>query len=381
MSCSTVKLARARVLAVHPAGRPAVSVTGRGVGLPRLALASCSKLLGKASCRSSPTEDSLKWEASSSPPPVTPSLKNFVASCLLTSAIFLGGDDAAHSAVEEPDMQEPATVLEQPTAAVMMTTASSNPPVDVVVDRAHILSMREVNQLTTSIREFAELSTSNGDNFEVRVLTQEAPLTKEESDDLKQAWQVTDNTVIVVADVRNPNLLRFLKGDAISRLTLQEAESGLWGARKRLPRQWWTELQSRYGNTYFVEENGRGPAVQSAVDAIAECLGKPSGCSAVPGVTETQLKGNQLVVAFSGLVIGVVTSKRIDPGTGLPIWIRMMPFWTPFFLYGFAPILNRTQSILSPELGTIALSFIATAVSSRLLLDNLVVNEPTTKED
>ena len=98
-------------------------------------------------------------------------------------------------------------------------------------------------------------------------------------------------------------------------------------------------------------------------------------------MTETQLKGNQLVVAFSGLVIGVVTSKRIDPGTGLPIWIRMMPFWTPFFLYGFAPILNRTQSILSPELGTIALSFIATAVSSRLLLDNLVVNEPTTKED
>lgn len=52
-----------------------------------------------------------------------------------------------------------------------------------------------------------------------------------------------------------------------------------------LKRPWWLELQSRYGNMFYVREQGESAAVVNAVSAITYCLDKgPGGCPVVPGV-------------------------------------------------------------------------------------------------
>jgi hypothetical protein len=56
---------------------------------------------------------------------------------------------------------------------------------------------------------------------------------------LRAAWQLDARTVLVVCDPTSPNILQFRAGREVNRL---------------LSRPFFVELQSRYGNLYYVRE-------------------------------------------------------------------------------------------------------------------------------
>lgn len=64
------------------------------------------------------------------------------------------------------------------------------------------------------------------------------------------------------------NLLNFNVGD---------------GVKFALPNIFWTRLSAKYGNTFFVKENGVDIAITNAIESIVSCLRSEDGfCTAPP---------------------------------------------------------------------------------------------------
>lgn len=76
-------------------------------------------------------------------------------------------------------------------------------------------------------------------------------------------WNLDAKTIVVIDDVSSPNVLNFNTGD---------------GVRGKLPRQFFTELQSRFGNQFYIAEEGNAKALMETVGALKECLGRDNGC-------------------------------------------------------------------------------------------------------
>ena len=68
------------------------------------------------------------------------------------------------------------------------------------------------------------------------------------------------------------NLLAFSIGDDVYEL---------------LPRNFWIELQTRFGNMYYIREHGENNAIVEALESVKGCLLK-NGCNAVPGLPQEQ---------------------------------------------------------------------------------------------
>mmetsp|Transcript_17354 Transcript_17354/g.44882 ORF Transcript_17354/g.44882 Transcript_17354/m.44882 type:complete len:217 (+) Transcript_17354:41-691(+) len=105
--------------------------------------------------------------------------------------------------------------------------------------------------------------------FKLRVLTQQYPRTPGLA--IKDYWAIDDSTVVMVGDLgidgkMRANVLNFNVGVAVP-----------------LPTAFWSRLQSKYGNTFYVKDQGRDAAVLSAAEAISDCLrrGEPY-CAAPP---------------------------------------------------------------------------------------------------
>lgn len=55
------------------------------------------------------------------------------------------------------------------------------------------------------------------------------------------------------------------------------------GVKFALPNIFWTRLSAKYGNTFFVKENGIDLAVTNAIEAIVACLRSEDGfCTSPP---------------------------------------------------------------------------------------------------
>jgi hypothetical protein len=76
-------------------------------------------------------------------------------------------------------------------------------------------------------------------------------------------WNLDAKTIVVIDDVSSPNVLNFNTGD---------------GVREKLPRQFFTELQSRFGNQFYIAEEGNAKALMETVGALKDCLGRENGC-------------------------------------------------------------------------------------------------------
>ena len=59
----------------------------------------------------------------------------------------------------------------------------------------------------------------------------------------------------------------------------------------KLHRPFWTELQARYGNLFYVRDEGEQSSVLNSVEALTTCLAKPEGCTVVPGIPQDQVRG------------------------------------------------------------------------------------------
>ena len=73
----------------------------------------------------------------------------------------------------------------------------------------------------------------------MHVLTRFGPKAGPTENEVKAAWAPDDRTVIIIVDPSSPNILDFNTGQAVEQL---------------LRRTFFVELQSRYGNKFFVRD-------------------------------------------------------------------------------------------------------------------------------
>lgn len=160
--------------------------------------------------------------------------------------------------------------------------------------------------------------------------------------------------MLIVVDVSGGNILNFRLGDRVKEL---------------IPGRWWIELANRYGNKFYVEENGMDNSIQAAIAKIDTCAqraissGGKSLCAVVPGVTQDQFYVGVATASVAGAVVGA--AARTNGSTfNFPYVLLFSPLWSIFLIsFAVAPIATRQESPLSLELVGVLLAFTAIAAA------------------
>ena len=212
-----------------------------------------------------------------------------------------------------------------------------------VIDLARLLTDGQRNSLEAELNEFATTS-----GWKLRVLTQ---YDRTPGLAVKDFLNLDERSLLLVADERGGNLLNFNVGDALFAL---------------MPRTFWVELQTRYGNQYYVREHGRDGAVLDALHAVKGCL-VTGGCQVVPGLPQEQWLLTLCTSILGGLIVGFAAFPRQPDRKIEWIWVLLLsPLWLILFaVFGVAPIVTRTNDVL-PLLRN-GLGFVAAAVVAYLL--------------
>ncbi|CAM9302665.1 unnamed protein product [Ascophyllum nodosum] len=131
-----------------------------------------------------------------------------------------------------------------------------------VIDLMGMLTKGQAKRIN---KQLEDLERATG--YRLRLLCQKYPDTPGLA--VKDYWKVDDKTIVMVVDpgednnrAGGVNILNFNVGD---------------GLRLNLPPQFWQRLQNRYGNRFYVRDNGQDAAIISAVDSINLCLKSDSG--------------------------------------------------------------------------------------------------------
>ena len=114
---------------------------------------------------------------------------------------------------------------------------------------------------------------------------------------VKEFWGLDESSLLLVADPRGGNLLNFNVGDAFFAL---------------MPRTYWVELQTRFGNQYYVKEHGEDGAIIDALNAVEVCLER-GGCQVVPGLPLEQWLWTLTTSAVGGLIAGCLLYTSPSP--------------------------------------------------------------------
>ena len=95
--------------------------------------------------------------------------------------------------------------------------------------------------------------------------------------------------MLVVADPRGGNLLNFNVGETYFAL---------------MPRIFWVELQTRFGNQFYVKDYGEDRAIIDSINTVKECLNQ-GGCAVVPGLTKEQWVWTLCTSLLGGIIAGI----------------------------------------------------------------------------
>jgi hypothetical protein len=190
-----------------------------------------------------------------------------------------------------------------------------------VIDLGRFLTDSEELELDQKLTKFEEQT-----GWKLRVLTQ---VDRTPGRAVKEFWGLDDHSVMLVADSRGRNLLNFSVGDAVYPL---------------LSRGFWIELQSRYGNQFYVREQGHSQSILSSVDAIATCLDQ-DGCIAVPGIPQEQWVLTLITSIVGGVIFGFAGHPRKEGEIFAWKWALIFtPIWGMLFIsFGLGPVLTRTS--------------------------------------
>lgn len=190
-----------------------------------------------------------------------------------------------------------------------------------IVDLAKTLTSLQREQLDQDLSKF-EADTG----WKLRVLTQ---FERTPGLAVKDFWQLDQNSVLLVADKRGGNILNFNVGDEIYKL---------------MPRTFWIELQTRYGNQFFVRDEGEDQAILQSLESIKTCL-KQNGCLVVPGLPREQWLLTLATSMAGGIIFGFAARPR-KPGQFFS-WqwaLLFSPLWGMLLIsFGLGPILVRTS--------------------------------------
>ena len=245
---------------------------------------------------------------------------------LLCLALLPGGIDAARAQrslpVVEMDLPQPETA---------------------VLDLADQLTDGQEAKLD---RQLKQLEADTG--WKLRLLTQ---YDRTPGLQVKEYWQLNDKSVLMVADPRGGNLLAFNVG---------------LGVREILPRTFWIELQSRFGNQFFVRDNGKAASIVATVDTLDGCF-RDGGCRVVPGLPDEHWILTLVMSVAGGLVCGFAGKPRRTGQLFSWQWALMFsPLWLLLFAgFGLAPVLNRTSDLL--PIARNSLVFLASVLVAYLL--------------
>jgi hypothetical protein len=193
-----------------------------------------------------------------------------------------------------------------------------------IIDLAKSLTPWQEDDLNSQLRQ---LESETG--WKLRVLTQ---YDRTPGRAVKDFWGLDDYSVMLVADPRGGNLLNFSVGDAVYDL---------------LPRTFWIELQTRYGNQFFVRENGEDNSILSALESIETCL-RQGGCNVVPGLPREQWILTLITSVVGGVICGFAAHPRKAGQVVAWQWILIFsPLWGILFLaFGIGPVVTRTSDWL-----------------------------------
>jgi energy-converting hydrogenase Eha subunit A len=210
---------------------------------------------------------------------------------------------------------------------IVAPTASAYDNPDLLPDHATpVIDLAE--SLTSFQREALEKDLSNFETetgWKLRVLTQ---FDRTPGRAVKEFWGLDNHSVMLVADPRGGNLLNFSVGDDLFEL---------------MPRTFWIELQTRYGNQFFVRDNGEDASILGALESIKSCL-RQGGCQVVPGLPREQWILTLITSVVGGVVFGFAAQPR-EPGKPFS-WqwaLIFSPLWGILFIaFGIGPVITRT---------------------------------------
>jgi len=193
-----------------------------------------------------------------------------------------------------------------------------------VIDLARTLSEGQRTDLERSLNEY-----ENETGWKIRVLSQ---YDRTPGLAVRKYWKLDERSLLVVADPRGGNLLNFNVGDALFTL---------------MPRIFWVELQTRYGNQYYVREHGEDGAILDAISSVESCLDR-GGCQVVPGLAKEQWLWTLTSSVLGGLIAGFAAFPRKEDELIAWTWLLLLaPLWVMLFgLFGITPIITRTSNWL-----------------------------------
>jgi hypothetical protein len=217
-----------------------------------------------------------------------------------------------------------------------------------VIDLAKALTDGQRSALEKELEAFEA-----GNGWKLRVLTQ---YERTPGLAVKDFWKLDERSLVLVADPRGGNLLNFNVGDALFAL---------------MPRTFWVELQTRYGNQYYVRDHGEDGSIVDSLHSVMGCLEK-GGCQVVPGLPQEQWLLTLWTSILGGLIVGFAAFPR-HPGRKVEwVWVLLLsPLWVILFgVFGVAPIVTRTSDLL--PLARNGLGFLGGAVAAYLIAQQTV---------
>ncbi|HEY9607436.1 MAG TPA: TPM domain-containing protein [Allocoleopsis sp.] len=193
-----------------------------------------------------------------------------------------------------------------------------------VIDLANFLPSLQEEALIKDLESF-EAETG----WKLRVLTQ---YDRTPGRAVKDFWGLNDKSVLLIADSRGGNLLGFNVGDDLYQF---------------LPRTFWVELQTRFGNLYYVREHGENQSIVDAIDTIKTCLVQ-GGCQVVPGLPREQWILTLITSTLGGVICGFASIPRKKGQIIAWQWALIFsPLWAILFIaFGIGPVVTRTSDWL-----------------------------------
>jgi len=193
-----------------------------------------------------------------------------------------------------------------------------------VIDLANFLPKGQEENL---IQNLAAFEAETG--WKLRVLTQ---FDRTPGLSVRKFWGLNEKSVLLVADPRGGNILNFNVGDAVYKL---------------LPRTFWVELQTRFGNLYYVRENGENGSIVEALESIKTCLQR-GGCRVVPGLPREQWILTLITSVVGGVICGFAAIPRKKDQVFAWQWALIFsPLWGILFIaFGLGPVISRTTEWL-----------------------------------
>lgn len=193
-----------------------------------------------------------------------------------------------------------------------------------VIDLANALTGQQEANLVKDLEDFEQET-----GWKLRVLTQ---FERTPGLAVKDYWGLDNHSVLLVADPRGGNLLNFSVGDDFYPL---------------MSRTFWIELQTRFGNQFFVREHGEDQSILEALESIKLCL-RRGGCLVVPGLPPEQWALTLITSIVGGVVCGFAAKPRKEGQIIAWQWALIFsPLWGILFIaFGIGPVVTRTSDWL-----------------------------------